>query len=129
MEKVNMFVLTRSNFENALKNFELFQKQNEKTVSLFLEQMKQENKKLKANFTEWIETTNKAFDDYRDIIIKGLDYLSDYLEKNNHNSDETVSRPTKSMQNANIVSSTEAASLTAKREEKADSQNQIAPPP
>lgn len=82
MKPENLFTITKNYFEKALNNYELLQSHNEETMKLLLENMEQENKKLDRNYCEWIENTNKAFEDYREIIFKGLDYLSDCLENN-----------------------------------------------
>jgi len=82
MKTENVFTMTKSYLETALKNFELFQTQNEKMVKLFLDQMSEENKKLDHNYNQWLNDTQKAFLDYRQLMTKGLDYLSDCLEKN-----------------------------------------------
>ncbi len=118
MKTENMFTMTKSYLETALRNFELFQNQNEKMVKLYLEQMTQENKKLDSTYTEWRESTNKAFDDYRDMITKGLDYLADCLEKTNQIPKEATPGPEKSKQNNTIQNPKKVASKPAESKPK-----------
>ncbi len=81
MKTENVFTMSKSYLETAFKNFELFQSLNEKMMKLFLGQLEQENTKLDRNYNQWLGDTQKAFSDYRDLMTKGLDYLSDCLEK------------------------------------------------
>lgn len=123
MKTENMFTMTKGNLETALQNFERFQKHNEKMVILFLSQMKQENQKLVNCFTEWIENTNKAFDDYREIITKGLDYLSEFLDKTSSKTDEASSKRFKNKQSAHQNECKEAVSKAENNKPQENVQN------
>lgn len=83
MEKENVFVMAKGYHTIALKNFELLQKQNQKMMALFLKEMETENKKLDMDYNEWLADTQKALKDYQELMLTGLDYLSDCLEKSN----------------------------------------------
>jgi hypothetical protein len=80
MEKENLFAMSRQYFESAFSNLETFQHQNEKFLQLSIDQPDHENLKLKKNYTEWVLDTRKALSDYRELLLKGLDYLADSLE-------------------------------------------------
>jgi len=82
MESENIFSTTKEYFEAAFNNYEHFQKQNKKVLALFAEQLKKGNTNLDKLVTEWQVGTEKAFKDYRELFLKGLDYLAGILEKN-----------------------------------------------
>jgi len=82
MKSENIFSTTKENFETAFNNYEHFQEQNKKLLSLFTEQLKKGNTNLDKLVTEWQVGTEKAFKDYRELFLKGLDYLAGILEKN-----------------------------------------------
>lgn len=81
MENDNVFTMAKGYHDIALKNFTLLQKQNEKMMALFLKEMQNEDQKLSTNYNEWLNDTKKALNDYQELIMTGLDYLSDCLEK------------------------------------------------
>jgi hypothetical protein len=81
MDPQNIFDLVKNYHRVALQSFQTLQGQNERMITLFLEQMKKENLKLDKNYQEWLKATQKAFDDYQSLILKGLDYLSNCFEK------------------------------------------------
>lgn len=79
MKVENVFTVAKNDFDRKLQNFDLFQSRNEKNLKLFLEVM--ESEKLDRKFNEWIDNERKAFADYREVMLSGLDYLSENLEK------------------------------------------------
>ncbi|MBW2368911.1 MAG: hypothetical protein JRH15_13605 [Deltaproteobacteria bacterium] len=81
MKSENIFSTTRDHFETAFNNYEHFQKQNEKMFEIFVEQLEKGNQSLDKLYSEWQADTNKAFQDYRELFLKGLDYLAGILEK------------------------------------------------
>lgn len=118
MKSSNMFTTTKGNLETALRNYEVFLKENEKMVTLYLDQLKQENNKLHIYYKEWVENSNKAFDDYRDMIIKGLDYLSNYMENGHQAPGASATKPEKSIQNLNNEIPEDATLKTVKSNKK-----------
>ena len=82
MKPENIFSINKEYFETAFNNFENFLKQNEKLFEIFMEQHEKRNQRLDKLYAEWQADTKKAFQDYRELFLKGIDYLSGILEKN-----------------------------------------------
>jgi len=82
MKSENIFSTTKEHFEAAFNNYEQFQQQNEKLFAISVKQLEQGNQSLDKLYAEWQANTNKAFQDYRELFLKGLDYLAGILEKN-----------------------------------------------
>jgi hypothetical protein len=81
METENLFAMSRKYFETAFSNLETFQHQNEKLLELSIQRPDhEENMKLKNNYNEWALDARKALSDYRELLLKGLDYLAANLE-------------------------------------------------
>ncbi|MBW1646147.1 MAG: hypothetical protein JRJ56_07465 [Deltaproteobacteria bacterium] len=81
MSNKEIFLLTKSYYKTALDNFELYQKNSEKMLKIFLDQYGDLNSDFMKNYEEWMANSHKAFDDYRKLILDGLDYLADTFDK------------------------------------------------
>jgi hypothetical protein len=71
----NLFALSRDSFETAFSNLETIQNQSETLLQLFMTQPNLDNPKLEKNCNEWVSDSRKALSDYRQLVLKGLDYL------------------------------------------------------
>jgi uncharacterized protein YukE len=81
MKPENIFSMNKEYFETAFNNFENFLKQNEKLFEIFMEQHEKRNQIIDKLYAEWQADTKKAFQDYQELFLKGIDYLSGILEK------------------------------------------------
>ena len=77
----DMFSMTKTYYETALNNFELYQKNSEKMLKIFMDQHSDTNSDFMKHFDEWTASSQKAFNDYRKLILDGLDFLTDIFGK------------------------------------------------
>lgn len=77
----DIFLRTKIYYETALNDFELYQKNSEKILSIFMDQYSDTNNDFMKHYNEWIANSQKGFNDYRKLILDGLDYLADTVEK------------------------------------------------
>ena len=83
MAKENIFENLKDVYNLAFENFKLLTEQQRTFVEMFLKnsQLPNSDAFLKL-YKEWLGTTEKALDDFKDVVIKGLDYMADNLKKN-----------------------------------------------
>ena len=77
----DIFSMTKAYYETALDNFELYQKNSEKMMRIFMDQHGDMNNDFMKHYDEWIASSQKGFNDYRKLVLDGLDYLADTFEK------------------------------------------------
>ena len=82
MSGENIFENLKSVYNLAFENFKILTEQQRTFVEMFLKNSQVPNSDafLKL-YKEWLETTEKALDDFKDVVIKGLDYMSDNFKK------------------------------------------------
>ncbi len=80
--KENVFEGLKNVYSLAFENFKIVTEQQKNFVELFLKnsQLPNADAMLKL-YSEWLATTEKALDDFKDVVLKGLDYMSDNLNK------------------------------------------------
>jgi hypothetical protein len=78
----NVFEGLKSVYGLAFENFKIVTEQQKNFVEMFLKnsQLPNSDAILKL-YTEWLATTEKALDDFKDVVLKGLDYMSDNFKK------------------------------------------------
>ena len=83
MVKENIFENLKDVYNLAFENFKLLTEQQRTFVEMFLKnsQLPNSDAFLKL-YKEWLGTTEKALDDFKDVVLKGLDYMADNLKKN-----------------------------------------------
>ncbi len=81
MPNQQIFEMTRAYYKNALDNFELYQDNSEKMLEIFLSQYGDLNSDFMKQYREWMNNSRQAFQDYRKMVLDGLDYLADNLNK------------------------------------------------
>lgn len=77
----DMFAMTKTYYETALNNFELYQKNSEQMLRMFMNQNGNLDKNSMKQYDEWVANSQKGFNDYRKLILDGLDYLADTFGK------------------------------------------------
>ena len=77
----DIFLRTKIYYETALNDFELYQKNSEKILSIFMDQYSGTNNDFMKHYDEWIASSQKGFNDYRKLVLDGLDFLADTFEK------------------------------------------------
>ena len=77
----DIFSMTKAYYETALDNFELYQKNSEKMMRIFMDQHGDMNNDFMKHYDEWIASSQKGFNDYRKLVLDGLDFLADTFEK------------------------------------------------
>ena len=80
--KENVFEGLKNVYSLAFENFKIVTEQQKNFVELFLKnsQLPNADAMLKL-YSEWLATTEKALDDFKDVVLKGLDYMSENLNK------------------------------------------------
>jgi hypothetical protein len=81
MENKNVFMTAKGYYETTFSNLERYYGENEKMINTYMEESENEDSPLKRDYDEWLGNAKKALADYRDLVMKGLDYLSYNLEK------------------------------------------------
>ena len=77
----DMFGMAKVYYKTALDNFELYQKNSEQMLRMFMNQANCLDDGFLKNYDEWVVNCGKAFDDHRKLVLDGLDYLSETFEK------------------------------------------------
>ena len=78
----NIFVNLKSVYELAFENFKIVTEQQKNFVEMMLKNSKTPNADyLMKTYEEWINTTEKALDDFKGVVLKGLDYMSEAFNK------------------------------------------------
>ena len=69
-------------YEMSIENFNLINKQQQKLIEFFLQTQPDiyRNNLLKV-YTEWLKNSEIALKDYKNMVIKGLDYMDDVYKK------------------------------------------------
>ncbi len=79
----NVFEGLKNVYGLAFENFKIVTEQQKNFVEMFLKNSQLPNSDLMLKlYSEWLATTEKALDDFKDVVLKGLDYMSDTLKKN-----------------------------------------------
>lgn len=81
MKNENVFTTAKGHYETTFSSMERYYGENEKFIKSYIDGLESENAPLKRDYDEWLGSAKKAFSDYRDLVMKGLDYLSHNLEK------------------------------------------------
>lgn len=81
MSEKNMFSTTKDYYETALDNLELYQKNSGQMLKIFMEQQNNMSNDFVRQYDEWVANSQKGFNDYRKLILDGLDFLSSSIEK------------------------------------------------
>ncbi len=81
MANKEIFEMTKTYYKNALDNFELYQDNSEKMLEIFLSQYGDLNSDFMKHYREWMNNSRQAFQDYRKMVLDGLDYLADTFDK------------------------------------------------
>lgn len=82
MQYTNVFGQTKEYYQTAFSNMERFQSENEKLVKIFMDRLENMDPSIAKNYSEWTEIVQKGFADFQDLVLKGLDYLSENMDKN-----------------------------------------------
>ncbi len=77
-----MLTMAKTYYNTAFDNFDLFQKNNEQMLKIFMNQHYDMNSDFMKQFDEWLVNSRKSYNDYRKLVLDGLDYLADTTEKN-----------------------------------------------
>ena len=78
----NIFKNLKSFYELAIENFNLINNQQQKMIEFFLQtqpDIYREN--LMKIYKEWLKNSEIALNDYKNMVIKGLDYLEENYNK------------------------------------------------
>ena len=81
MSEKNIFLTTKGYYETALDNLELYQKNSGQILKIFMEQQNDMSNDFVKQYNEWVANCQKGFNDYRKIILDGLDFLANSIEK------------------------------------------------
>ncbi|OPX18802.1 MAG: hypothetical protein BZ151_12690 [Desulfobacca sp. 4484_104] len=76
-----MFSMAKMYYKTAFDNFELFQKNSEQMLRMFLNQHADMNSDFMKQYEEWLVNSQKGYNDYRKLVLDGLDYLADTMER------------------------------------------------
>ena len=69
-------------YELAFDNFKLITEQQKKLVEMFLKQSPLPNNEEVAKlYEEWLNSTQKALDDFKGIVFKGIDFMIEAINK------------------------------------------------
>ncbi len=74
----NIFKNLKNFYELAIENFNLINNQQQNMVEFFLQtqpDIYREN--LMKSYKEWLKNSEIALNEYKNMVIKGLDYLED----------------------------------------------------
>jgi hypothetical protein len=78
----NIFVNLKSVYELAFENFKIVTEQQKNFVEMMIKNSKAPNSEfLLKTYNEWIDTTEKALEDFKGVVLKGLDYMSESFNK------------------------------------------------
>ena len=67
----------------SFENFHLVSQQQKKFVEFWLSQQQSPFKEeLQKAFDEWYVNVDKAMNDFKDIVLKGLDYMQETIKNN-----------------------------------------------
>ena len=67
----------------SFENFKLVSQQQKKFIEFWITQQPEPLKEtMQKAFNEWYENTDKAMNDFKDVVIKGIDYMEDMSKKN-----------------------------------------------
>jgi hypothetical protein len=81
MKYPNVFAQTKEYYQMTFDNMKQFQSENEKLVKGFIDRLGNINPDIADNYTQWLEIVKKGSTNYQDLVLKGLDYLSENYEK------------------------------------------------
>ena len=69
-------------YEMSIENFNLINKQQQKLIEFFLQtQPDIYRSNLLKVYKEWLKNSEIALNDYKNMVIKGLDYMDDVYKK------------------------------------------------
>jgi len=78
----NFFHALKSFYKLTFENLNLMQTQQQKMIEFFLQTQPQSYREhLLKIYQEWIKNSQLAFDNYKDMVIKGIDYMEDVYKK------------------------------------------------
>lgn len=77
----DVLLLAKTYYKTAFDNFELYRENSEKILRIFMDQGGETNNDFMKQYNEWITNSQKGFNDYRKLVLDGLDYLADRVEK------------------------------------------------
>ena len=81
MLNYNYFKNLKDFYSFVFDNFKLVSGQQKKLVETFIESQPEIFKdNFKKVYDEWIKNVDKAFNDYQDMVFKGLEYLENMYE-------------------------------------------------
>ena len=77
-----IFENLKSVYELAFDNFKLITEQQKKLVEMFLKQSSlPNNEEIAKLYEEWLNSTQKALDDFKGIVFKGIDFMIEAINK------------------------------------------------
>ncbi len=80
--KQNIFKNLKNFYELAIENFNLINNQQQNMVEFFLQtQPDIYRDNLMKAYKEWLKNSEIALNEYKNMVIKGLDYLEDNYNK------------------------------------------------
>jgi len=69
-------------YELAFDNFKLITEQQKKIVEMFLKQSPlPNNEELVKMYDEWLNSTQKALEDFKEVVFKGIDFMIETMNK------------------------------------------------
>ena len=69
-------------YELAIENFNIINKQQQKVIEFYLQtQPEIYRSNLLKVYNEWLKNSEIALNDYKNMVIKGIDYMNDIYEK------------------------------------------------
>ncbi len=82
LKDINYFSMVKDLYKISFDNFNLIFQQQKKIAEAFINaqpEIYREN--LKKLFDEWSKNIENAFNDYKELVIKGLEYLEETYDK------------------------------------------------
>ncbi len=79
----NMFVNLKNVYELAFENFKMLTEQQKNIFEVMLKNSKVPNSDyMMSVYNEWVTSTEKGLDMFKDVVLKGLDNLNEVFTKN-----------------------------------------------
>ena len=70
-------------YKVAFENFKFVSEQQKKFIDLWLSQQPESFKEaMEKPINEWYNNMNKAMEDFKDLVFKGIEYLKETYQKN-----------------------------------------------
>jgi len=82
LRNFNYFTMVKDLYKMSFDNFLMIFQQQKRLAESFIEaQPESVRENLKKLFDEWSRNIENAFNDYKDMVIKGIEYLEETYDK------------------------------------------------